>query len=100
VLFALRDVSVLSIRDGVAHSYFHDVSARRDLYFLRLLGELLRLTRLHSVDENYRTHRRSYHNELSRIGRVGPAMKQAAARYAKQQDNKECFQWNTLAWRK
>ena len=94
MLFALRDVSVLSIRDGVAHSYFHDVSARRDLYFLRLLGELLRLTRLHSIDENYRTYRRSYHNELSRIGRVGPAMKQAAAICVERTNIGDSLSWN------
>ena len=100
MLFAPRHVSIFSISDRVARSDFHDVSARRDFYFLRLLGDFLRLTGLHAVDENQGTHRRPHDNELGRIRRVRLAMKPATARDAKQQDNKECFQWSTLAWPK
>lgn len=100
MLFARRHIRVFSIGDGVAYSDFHDVSARRDFQFLRLLGDLLRLTGLHAVDEYQGTHRRAHDNQFSRIGGVRFAMKPATARDAKQQDNKECFQWSTLAQRK
>ena len=76
------------------------MSARRDLYFLRTFGNFLRLTCLHAVDEDLGTHRCADDNQLGRIGRAGFAMKPATARDAKQQDNKECFQWSTLAWPK
>jgi len=88
VFFAGRNVGVLSIGDRVAHSDFHDVSARHDDYFLGLFGDFLRRTRLHAVDEYNRTHRRTHDNQLGWIGCVGLAMKPAAARDAKQQDNK------------
>ena len=100
MLFAGCHISVLSIGDGVAYPYFDDVSARCDFDFLRLVGDFLRLTDLHAIDEYQRTHRRARDNEFGWVGGVGLAMKPATARDAKQQDNKECFQWNTLAWLK
>jgi len=100
MLFAESHVSVLSIGDAVAHSYLDDMSARRDFYLLRLVGDFFRLSRLLAVDEYRGTHGRAHDNELGRIGCVGLAMKPATARDAKQQDNKECFQWSTLASRK
>ena len=99
-LLARRHIGVLSIGDGVAHSYFQDVCARCDFYFLRPVGDFFGLAGLHAVDEYNGTHGRTGDNQLGRIGCVGLAMKPATARDAKQQDNKECFQWSTLAQRK
>jgi len=100
MLLARRHIGVLSISHRLSHSYFHDVSPRCDLYCLRLFGNFLWLPRLHAVDEYLGTHWRTYDYELTRIGRMGLPMKPATARDAKQQDNKECFQWGTLAWPK
>jgi len=99
VLLARRHISVLSISDRVAHPYFQDVSARSDLYLLRLVGDLLRLARLHAVNEYDGTHRRAYDNQLGWIGCMGLPVKPAAPGDAKQQDNKEYFQCSTLVRR-
>jgi hypothetical protein len=100
VLFARRHISVFSIGDRVTHSYFQNVGPRCNFYFLGLVRDLLRLTGLHAVDEYHRADRRADDNQFSRIGYMGFAMKPATTRDAKQQDNKERFQWSTFAHRK
>jgi hypothetical protein len=99
-LFARRHISVLSVGDRVARSDLQDMSARCDLYFLGLVGDFFRLTGLHAVDEHDGSHGRTHYDQFGRIGNVGFAMKPATARNAKQQDNKEYFQWTTLTQRK
>jgi hypothetical protein len=82
VLLTRRHIGILSISDSVSHSDFQDVRARCDFHCLRLLGNFLRLTRLHAIDEYLRTHRRTDDDQLSRIWRVRFPMKPATARDA------------------
>lgn len=99
MLFARGHISVLSIRDRIAHSYFQDVGSRYDFHFLGLVRDLLRLTGLHAVDKYLGANWRADDHQFAWIGCMRFAMKPAAPGDAKQQDNKECFQWGTLAQR-
>lgn len=96
MLFARRHIRVLSIGDRIAHSYFQDVSPRRNFDFLGLVCNFLRLASLHAVHEYQGPDGRTDHNQFGRIGCMGFAMKPAAARDAKQQENEECLQWSTF----
>ena len=100
VLFSRRHVGVLSIGDRVAHSDFDYMSTRHDLHFLGLPGDLLGWAGLHAVDEYQGTGGCTHHHQFGRLGRMGFAVKPAATRNAKQQDDKKCFQLSTLAGRK
>ena len=95
MLFARGHIRVLSIGDRITHSYFQDVGPWCDFHFLGLVRDLLRLTSLHAVHEYQGPDGRTDHNQFGWIG-CRFAMKPAAARDAKQQDNKECFQWSAF----
>ena len=83
-LVALRDVGVLSIGNGVAHSNFYGMRAGRDLKLLRLVEDFLRLTGLNAVDEHNRTDRRARDDQLGWLGYGWLSVKPAAARDADQ----------------